>query len=196
MIAEEFKFHTISYLSKLRESFDEDLISSIYKLNVDLKEAWVNKNNIFICGNGGSGANANHIANDLLYGVGYNRKTKKFKHGMRVESLVANSGVLTCLANDIDYKNVFSKQLEIKANPSDFLIALSGSGNSPNIVEAIELANKIGLKTTAVVGFDGGNCKNLAQNTIHSKVNDMEVAEDIQMIIFNICKQWLINNPP
>ena len=192
----EFNSFITSYINKLNDCFDEDFISSIYKLNLQLKEAWINKKNIFICGNGGSGANANHIANDLLYGVAYNRETGKYKLGMRVESLVSNSGVITCLANDIDYENVFSKQIEIKGDLDDLLIVLSGSGNSPNIIKALEVANHKGLKTFAIVGFDGGKCKKIAHSNIHCSINDMEIAEDIQMIIFNTCKQWLINNPP
>ena len=76
------------------------------------------------------------------------------------------------------------------------LIALSGSGNSPNIIKAIEVANSIGLTTIAIIGFDGGQCKKIAKKSIHCPLHDMEIAEDIQMIIFNACKQWLINNPP
>tara|TARA_B100000073_G_scaffold347115_1_gene360403 strand:+ start:1063 stop:1656 length:594 start_codon:yes stop_codon:yes gene_type:complete len=196
MSCSEFNLSITNYVKKLKECFDEDLINSIYELNVQLKEAWIKKKNIFICGNGGSGANANHIANDLLYGVGFNRKTGKHSLGMRVESLVSNPGVITCLANDISYENIFSKQIEIKGNADDLLIVLSGSGNSPNIVKAIEVANATGLQTIAIVGFDGGICKKIAHKSIHCPLNDMEIAEDIQMIIFNTCKQWLINNPP
>lgn len=192
----EFHSSLISYVEKLKNCFDNDLINSIYELNRQLQDAWANKKNIFICGNGGSGANANHIANDLLYGVGFNRKSGKHSLGMRVESLVSNPGVITCLANDINYENVFSKQIEIKGNENDLLIALSGSGNSPNIINAIEVANAIGIQTIAIVGFDGGRCKKIAKKFIHCRLNDMEIAEDIQMIIFNSCKQWLINNPP
>ena len=193
---QKFHKHAMSYIEKLKLCFDENLINGIYQLTNELKIAWANKKNIFICGNGGSGSNANHIANDLLYGVGFDRETGKHTLGMKVESLVSNSGVLTCLANDISYENIFSKQIEIKGNPGDLLIALSGSGNSKNIIKAIEIGNKIGLSTTAIVGFDGGKCKKIAHSNIHCSINDMEIAEDIQMIIFNTCKQWLINNPP
>ena len=195
---DNFNFNSfiISYMNKLRGCFNEDLLNSIFELNSALEEAWINKRNIFICGNGGSGANANHIANDLLYGVGFNRETNKYKLGMRVESLVSNPGVITCLANDINYEDVFAKQIEIKGNSDDLLIVLSGSGNSPNIIKALKAGNFKGLKTFAIVGFDGGECKKIAKNIIHCPVNDMEISEDLQMIIFNTCKQWLINNPP
>lgn len=191
-----FNKFIISYIDKLKGCFNDDLINSIFELNFELREAWIKKKNIFICGNGGSGANANHIANDLLYGVGFNRETGENNLGMRVESLVSNPGVITCLANDINYENVFSKQIEIKADSDDLLIVLSGSGNSPNVIKALEVANCKGLKTFAILGFDGGECKKIAKRSIHCQVNDMEISEDIQMIIFNTCKQWLINNPP
>ena len=132
----------------------------------------------------------------MLYGVGFNRETGSHKLGMRVESLVSNPAVITCLSNDINYENIFAKQIEIKGNVDDLLIVLSGSGNSPNILKAIEVGNQKKLKTFAIVGFDGGKCKKLAKKNIHCSINDMEISEDIQMIIFNICKQWLIKNPP
>jgi D-sedoheptulose 7-phosphate isomerase len=185
-----------SYLDKIKFCFNDEFIDSIFELKVELKNAWINKKNIFICGNGGSGANANHIANDLLYGVGFNRETGVHKLGMRVESLVSNPGVITCLANDINYENIFAKQIEIKGDIDDLLIVLSGSGNSKNIIKALEVANLKKLKTFAIVGFDGGESKKIAKKNIHSPIKDMEISEDIQMIIFNICKQWLINNPP
>ena len=184
------------YINKLKDCFNDDLIDAIFELNKELKEAWVNNRNIYLCGNGGSGANANHIANDLLYGVGFNRANGNYRLGMRVESLVSNPGVITCLANDINYENVFAKQIEIKGDVNDLLIVLSGSGNSPNIIKALEVGNLKGLKTFAIVGFDGGECKKIASKSIHCPINDMEISEDLQMIIFNTCKQWFINNPP
>ena len=192
----KFNNSIYSYINKLKDCFNDDLTNSISELTNELKEAWVDNRNIYLCGNGGSGANANHIANDLLYGVGFNRENGNYRLGMRVESLVSNPGVITCLANDINYENVFAKQIEIKGDVNDLLIVLSGSGNSPNIVKALKVGNLKGLKTFAIVGFDGGECKKIAKKSIHCPINDMEISEDIQMIIFNICKQWLINNPP
>ena len=74
----------------------------------------------------------------------------------------------------------------------DLLIFLSGSGNSENIINALKVSNEIGLNNYAVLGFDGGKCKDIAKNTIHVPVSDMLVSEDIQMIIFNICFQWIV----
>ena len=103
-----------------------------------LFNAWVNQRQVFLCGNGGSAANALHIANDLHYGVGACGPAPIIP-GMRVEALPANTGIITCLANDTGYENIYSNQLKVKANQDDILVALSGSGNSGNIVNAISI---------------------------------------------------------
>ena len=108
-----------------------------------------------------------------------------------MEALSANSAVLTCLANDIDYSEIFSEQLRVKADAEDLLIVLSGSGNSRNVVQALETGNTIGMKTFAILGFSGGECLNLAKVPIHFMVNDMQIAEDLQLIVGHMCMQWL-----
>lgn len=159
-------------------------------LGAGLHEAWARKSSIYLCGNGGSAGNAIHLANDLLYGVGL-----QYGVGMRVEALSANPAVLTCLANDIGYDKIYSEQLRVKANPGDLLIALSGSGNSPNVVAALEMGNALGMKTYAVLGYSGGKCKKLAQFPIHFDIDDMQIAEDLQLIVGHMCMQWLSENP-
>ena len=111
---------------------------------------------------------------------------------MKVHALTSNSAVNTCLANDTGYENIFSNQLSALADTDDILIVFSGSGNSPNVIEATRKANNLGMKTHAILGFDGGKCKEIAKNTVHVPVSDMLVSEDIQMIIFNICFQWIV----
>ena len=96
---------------------------------------------VFICGNGGSAVNAIHLANDFLYGVAKNSKT-----GLRVEALSANVSVLICLANDIDYSEIYSYQLKTKGEAGDLLIVLSGSGNSPNVFQALKVGNQMNIK--------------------------------------------------
>lgn len=150
-------------------------------LSDDLKSAWKSGKQVFICGNGGSATNANHLANDFLYGI-----SPEDGKGMKVHSLCANVAVITCLANDTGYENIFSKQLIALANANDILIVFSGSGNSPNVVEAIRQANAIGMKTHAILGFEGGKCKELVDNPIHIPIHNMQVAEDFQMMIGHI----------
>jgi len=190
-----FKSKAWDYLSNLQSCFGDEQIKGIEKLASDLLQAWTNKNQVFICGNGGSAANALHLANDFHYGIGACGPEPKLP-GIRVEALAGNQGIITCLANDTGYENIYSHQLEVKANPSDLLIVLSGSGNSKNVVKAILTANKIGVKSYAIVAFTGGKCKELADKSIHFKINDMQIAEDTQLIVGHLCMQWLSNYKP
>jgi D-sedoheptulose 7-phosphate isomerase len=156
------------------ELIDKALVEELVQ---DLYLAWQHGKQVFICGNGGSAGNAVHVANDLLYGVNPEGKAVK------VEALTANTAVLTCLANDTGYDNIFAQQLITKAEKGDILIAMSGSGNSPNIVKAIQQGNDLSMKTYAIVGFEGGESKAVAHVTIHSPIKDMQISEDIQIII-------------
>ena len=115
---------------------------------------------------------------------------------MRVEALPANTGIITCLANDTGYENIYSNQLKVRANQDDILIALSGSGNSGNIVNAIKTARDLGMRSVAILAFDGGQCKELADLSIHFPINDMQLAEDTQLIIGHLCMQWLNSHKP
>ena len=176
------------YLSRALSALRPETELQLEKLVTALLDAWANDRNVFLCGNGGSAANAVHLANDFLHGLGV-RKGK----GLKVEALSANSAVVTCLANDLGYEHIFSAQLHVKGAPGDVLIALSGSGNSPNITKAIELANAIGMKTFAILGFSGGKCKDLAQISLHFPVDDMQIAEDLQTVVGHICMQRLLS---
>jgi D-sedoheptulose 7-phosphate isomerase len=110
---------------------------------------------------------------------------------MKVEALSANAAVLTCLGNDIGYENIFSHQIKIKADADDVLIALSGSGNSPNIINAIDMGNSLQMQTFAILGFTGGKAKNIAQHAIHFSVDDMQISEDLQVIVGHMLMQYL-----
>lgn len=158
----------------------------IPQLGEALRNAWLQGKTVYLCGNGGSAGNAVHLANDLIYGAGMQAGL-----GLRVEALAANPAVLTCLANDLGYDQVYAQQLRVKADEGDVLIVLSGSGNSPNVVKALEVGNALGMVTSAILGFSGGRCKELAQIPIHFPVNDMQIAEDLQLIVGHICMQWL-----
>ena len=143
-----------------------------------LRRCWRENRQVFLCGNGGSAANAIHLANDLLYGV-----DKSAGRGLRVNALPANPAVLTCLANDIAYEDIFAQQLTVLASPGDVLIVFSGSGNSPNIVRALIRARKLGVTSFAILGFTGGRALELADHPIYFPVHDMQVAEDLQMMV-------------
>jgi len=194
-LTESFSVATDSYLLTLQKCFVPEVVLAIETLAIELLEAWKTGRNVYVCGNGGSAANAIHIANDLHYGIGACGAGPKLP-GLRIEAMPSNPGVITCLANDTGYEHIYSHQIQVKARADDILIALSGSGNSKNIVEALEVANNMNLKTFAVLAFDGGRCKDLAQNPIHLKVFDMQIAEDTQLIVGHLCMQWLNKNKP
>lgn len=175
-------------MSEKFNHYCERLASAVSKLDLDKVEILteevftrlLHRKQIFLCGNGGSAANAIHIANDYLYGI-----VKQPGAGARVEALPANQAIVTCLANDIGYSEIYSEQIRVKAEKDDLLIVLSGSGNSENIVSALQTANKIGVTTAAILGFSGGKAKGLAKVVIHAEINDMQISEDIQTMILH-----------
>jgi D-sedoheptulose 7-phosphate isomerase len=144
---------------------------------------------LYICGNGGSAGNAIHLANDFNYGIDKDNGGV----GLRVEALPANSSIITCIANDEGYEHIFSQQLKVKANPGDMLLVLSGSGNSKNILNALEVGNSLGMKTFAILGFTGGKAKGIAKHPIHFQIEDMQISEDLQLIVGHIAMQYLYN---
>jgi D-sedoheptulose 7-phosphate isomerase len=170
-----------NYFSSAAALLDSTVESQCRLLAETLDSARSYRKSVFLCGNGGSSANANHWANDLLYGA-----NKTGLGGIRAHSLSANTAVITCLANDTGYENIFSTQLDVLASPGDVLIALSGSGNSANIISALEKANAIGLETWCVVGFDGGKALQVASHAIHFRIDNMQLAEDLQMMVCHV----------
>ncbi len=169
------------YLGNALAVCDSKVESQCHLLASNLDGARSRKASVFLCGNGGSASNANHWANDLLYGAGHTGLG-----GIRAHSLSANTAVTSCLANDTGYENIFSAQLEVLASPRDILITLSGSGNSSNIIRALEKANALGLETWCIVGFDGGKAIGLAQHAIHFRIDNMQLAEDLQMMVCHL----------
>lgn len=182
--------HVIDYSEKLACALKLPAMSQISLLGETLRESWKLGRAIYLCGNGGSASNAMHIANDLFYGAGVNHGG-----GLRVEALSANPAVLTCVANDLGYDQIYAEQLKVKAQPGEVLVVLSGSGNSPNVINALKMGNAKGMKTFAILGYSGGRCKELAQHSIHFEIDDMQIAEDLQLIVGHMCMQWLCANP-
>jgi D-sedoheptulose 7-phosphate isomerase len=160
--------------------------SGVGKLAEELLDCWQTGRRVFMCGNGGSAGNTIHLANDFLYGI-----SKKAGSGLRVTALPANPAVTTCLANDEGYDDIFSLQLAVQAEPGDVLIVFSGSGNSPNILRALECAREMRLRSYAVLGYSGGKAKQMADVPIHFAVDDMQISEDMQMVVGHMLMQWL-----
>ena len=174
------------YADRLNKALAEAPWQPIEALARELLDCWKTRRQVFLCGNGGSAGNAMHLANDMLYGI-----SKKFGSGLRVNALPSNASVLTCLGNDCGYDQIFAMQLAVQAAKGDVLVALSGSGNSPNILKALEQAKKMGLKSFAVLGYGGGQAKVLADVPIHFPVEDMQIAEDLQLVTGHMIMQWL-----
>lgn len=179
-----------SYGARLSDVLSAADWSGVERLALAIRKRWSDGMTIYICGNGGSAGNAIHLANDYIYGI-----AKHTGAGLRVHALSANPAVITCLANDEGYEKIFSEQLAVLGRSGDLLIALSGSGNSPNIVGALEQAKAMCIESCAILGFDGGKCKELADIAIHFSVDDMQISEDLQLIIGHMLMQWLHLNP-
>ena len=174
------------YTARLNAALERFDWAPVERLAYELLDCWQTGRQVFFAGNGGSGGNANHLANGFLYAL-----SKTAGSGLRVHSLSANPSVITCLANDEGYDQVFSLQLAVLARKGDVLIAFSGSGNSPNIVRALQEAKTIGMTSYAVLGFSGGKAKTIADVPIHFAIDDMQISEDAQTIIGHMLMQWL-----
>ena len=138
---------------------------------------------IFVIGNGGSAATASHFSVDL--GKGTLRGTDDHPR-FRVNSLTDNLPYVTAWANDFDYDRVFEQQLRNLGAPGDLVIGISASGNSPNVVRAMEYAHTAGMATVAMTGFTGGKLKEMADHSVHVPVDDYGMAENMHMIIVHI----------
>jgi D-sedoheptulose 7-phosphate isomerase len=178
----DFSEYSIKLISALK---NQDW-SDVNTLEEELFRAWKEGSHVYICGNGGSAANALHWANDMLYVI-----AKAGGPGMRIMALPANTAAMTCLANDIGYDRVFSAQLATFGKKEDVLIVLSGSGNSPNVVHALKEATTLGMKSFALLGYSGGACKELADVVIHFAIDDMQIVEDLQLVVCHMLAQAL-----
>jgi len=153
-----------------------------------LEHAYHNNKHIFIFGNGGSGATASHFCEDLGKGTLNGKKDiKRFK----TISLTDNASYILAWANDEGFETIFEQQLRNLAQPGDIAIGISGSGNSPNIIRAIDFANKNDMITVGMTGFDGGKLKRIAKYTLHIPVNDMGIAECVHSIITHYITDYL-----
>lgn len=181
-----FFYKSKSYLELLTNSCERIPLDRVEILANSLFDAWHSNSQVFIFGNGGSAGNAIHLANDFIYGI-----SKMPGSGLRINALTANPSVITCLANDVGYEEIFRYQLAVLANPGDVIIALSGSGNSPNIIKALEYCKQKDLQSFAILGYSGGESLRLAKTAIHINVEDMQIAEDLQIIIGHMIMQYL-----
>jgi len=146
---------------------------------------------VFVIGNGGSGSSASHFCEDLgkcsLRREDFDNDHKK---RLRVLSLTDNTAYILAWANDEGFERVFVEQLKNLASPGDLLIAISGSGNSPNVLRAVEWANRNGLGTFGCTGYNGGKLRTLVQQGLHVPLDDMGIVESIHLTAFH----WIVAN--
>lgn len=153
--------------------------------------AWQHERFVFVFGNGGSATTASHISED--FAKSSLREEDLFesqKKRLKILSLTDNVGWISALGNDLGYEHIFSQQLMNYARPSDLVIAISGSGNSRNVVNAVEWANDHGLTTFALTGFDGGKLQRIARYGLHVPLHDMGMVESIHLAVFH----WVLND--
>ena len=160
-------------------------INTLQKLDVDainqalnlLLEAYQEHKWIYIFGNGGSSSTASHFENDFNKGVSEPLKTK-----FRFRCLNDNVATLMAVANDMGFEEVFRYQLTDRIEPGDLVIAISGSGNSKNVINAVEYATSCGNKIIGITGYDGGKLRRMCDVSLHVPVNSMQISEDVHMI--------------
>ena len=169
----------IEYLEKAINSVERSQVESFIEL---LYGAYKNKKLVFVIGNGGSAANASHLAQDLAKGT---RTNLEQETRIKALSLTDNLPFVTALGNDDGYDTIFEQQLRTFASPGDILVCISGSGNSPNIIRAVEWANKNDLITVGITGFNGGKLKTLSKYSVHVPLDDMCTSESVHSIIFH-----------
>ncbi|MBF0181768.1 MAG: SIS domain-containing protein [Magnetococcales bacterium] len=174
----------LEHLGRVLAAIDPEEIARFTATLLDARERGAT---IFFIGNGGSAATASHFANDL--GVG----TRCLERPFRALGLTDNHAVVTAIGNDFGYHDVFARQLRILGKAGDVLVAISASGNSPNLLEAIEQAKKMGIKSVALTAFDGGRMRQMADEGIHVPTEKGEYgpAEDAHMILDHLVAAYL-----
>ena len=177
------------YLTRLKQILDDIDVDVISDIVDTLEETIENKSRIYILGNGGSAATASHMVNDL--GAGLRRRNII---NFDVTSLGDNSSVVTAIANDIGYENIFYMQMKGHINADDVVIAISCSGDSPNIIKAVDYAKDLGCKFIGVTGFNGGYLKKISNINFHVDAPEGEygLVEDAHMILDHIIYSYYI----
>ncbi|MBV8072168.1 MAG: SIS domain-containing protein [Acidobacteriaceae bacterium] len=167
-----------NYRSKLISALDTVDLGAVSRAIEILSEARDKNRHIFTCGNGGSASTASHFVCDMVKGASFNRENR-----FRIMALTDSLPTITAYSNDVSYECVFAEQLKNFAQPGDVLIAISGSGNSPNVLRAVEYANSIGCQTIGLTGRDGGELGAMSGLQIRVAEPHMGRIEDVHLII-------------
>jgi D-sedoheptulose 7-phosphate isomerase len=179
--AAEYKKSTI-------EAVDQIDLEKVTQAIEWFREARDSARRIFVCGNGGSASTASHFACDMVKGASFDRPTR-----FRILALTDSLPTITAYANDVSYDIVFAEQLRNFAEPGDLFMAISGSGNSPNVLRAIEYANEVGCRTIALTGRDGGKLGPLAQLNIQVAGPHMGRIEEAHMVVCHMIGYYFMD---
>lgn len=177
-----------NYRQLLIETLEALDLQSVAAMEDAFAQAHQSGNRIFTMGNGGSGASASHAAGDFIKGASYGLD-QRFK----MICLNDNLPSMMAIANDIGWDDIFVEPLKNYVEPGDVVIGISGSGNSRNVLKAIAYAQSIGAVTIGMTGFSGGKLKSMVDISVHSPADDMEVAEDVHMAVFNMVKKGMMS---
>ena len=182
---EEFSRSYLNYIKKVIDNISVIEIRNFVEVLLDARDRGAM---VFFIGNGGSSATSSHFANDLAFG------TREYVKPFRVMSLTDNVPVMTALANDNGYDEIFKRQLSVYGREGDVLVGISASGNSPNVVKAFETAAKLNIKTIAITAFDGGKLREISDQGIHVPTKEKEYgpAEDAHMILDHLVGYYLL----
>jgi D-sedoheptulose 7-phosphate isomerase len=180
-----------AYLGRLNQEIERCDQAAIRRMADAIYACWENGRFVFIVGNGGSGCNASHMAEDLGKSTLREKELKdESKKRLKVLSLTDNAGWIMAVGNDVGYDQIFVQQLMNYGSAGDLLVAISGSGNSPNILAAVDWADRHGLKTYGLTGYGGGKLKTAQQDGLHVALDDMGMVESIHLAIFH----WVLND--
>ncbi len=175
-----------NYISKLKLTLDNINAKEVEEIVNVFKKCKKERKNIYVFGNGGSGSTASHMVCDLLKGCSFG-KNNRFK----IICLNDNIPTLLAYSNDINFNEVFVEQLKNYIEKGDIVLGISGSGNSLNVIKAIDFANSKNCITIGFTGFDGGKLKKICKYSINANVNDMQISEDIHLVILHILYKYL-----
>ena len=185
------KLNPRQFLDRVAEELGRIDEVEVQALADTIGECYEHGRTVFLCGNGGSGSNASHFCEDL--GKGTLRREdfdNDKKKRLRVLSLTDNTPYILAWGNDEGFERVFVEQLKNLARPGDLLIAISGSGNSRNVLRAVDWANRNGLKTFGCTGFSGGKLRALVQQGLHIPLDDMGIVESLHLTAFH----WVVDD--
>ena len=182
--------HYLSHLSERLSQIDPDEVADLIR---ELESARTEGSTVFLAGNGGSAATASHMAND--FGIGLHSAGST---AIRAVALTDNVPVMTAISNDVRYRNVFEDQLKVLYQTGDRLLAISASGNSPNLIAAAEWVKQKGGRVIGLVGFDGGALKGLCDVAVHVRTPRGEYGpvEDAHMVLNHLVATWFQGRNP